>query len=87
MACLRAQAPQRIPSFGDVCLQLRVRLAPHVGHEAVTLSGCRALAEALGNQEAAQLLDQTLEEEKSTDQKLNQIALSEVNNSALRAAA
>jgi ferritin-like metal-binding protein YciE len=35
----------------------------------------------------AQLLDETLEEEKAADQKLNQIALSEVNRAALEAAA
>ena len=36
-----------------------------------------------GHEEAAQLLSQTLEEEKAADQKLNQIALSEVNRTAL----
>lgn len=34
----------------------------------------RIYAELLGNQEAARLLDQTLEEEKATDEKLSQIA-------------
>ena len=33
------------------------------------------------------LLGQTLEEEKQADQKLNQIALSDVNQTALKAAA
>ena len=47
----------------------------------------RALAEACGHQEAAQLLEETLEEEKAADAKLNQIALSEVNRTALEAAA
>ena len=32
-------------------------------------------------------MDETLEEEKEADQKLNQIALSEVNQAALEAAA
>jgi ferritin-like metal-binding protein YciE len=35
----------------------------------------------------AQLSDETLEEKKAADQKLNQIALSEINPSALAAAA
>jgi len=56
-------------------------------YEIASYGTVHALAEALGNQEAAQLLNQTLEEEKSADQKLNQIALSEVNKTALRAAA
>lgn len=34
----------------------------------------RTYAELLGDQEAARLLDQTLEEEKATDEKLSQIA-------------
>jgi ferritin-like metal-binding protein YciE len=46
-----------------------------------------ALAEALGQNEAARLLEETLNEEKSADQKLNQIALSSVNQTALRTAA
>jgi ferritin-like metal-binding protein YciE len=33
------------------------------------------------------LLEETLEEEKATDQKLNQLAISEINQSALAAAA
>jgi ferritin-like metal-binding protein YciE len=36
--------------------------------------------------EVAQLLRQTLEEEKATDEKLNQIAEGEVNTRALQAA-
>jgi ferritin-like metal-binding protein YciE len=35
----------------------------------------------------AQLLNETLEEEKEADQKLNEIALSDVNPAALEAAA
>ena len=41
-----------------------------------------ALAKQLGHDEAASLLAQTLEEEKATDQKLNQIALGSVNKKA-----
>lgn len=44
----------------------------------------RTYAELLGDQEAARLLDQTLEEEKATDEKLSQIAR-QVNVEALNA--
>lgn len=41
-----------------------------------------ALARQLGHDEAAQLLEQTLEEEKATDKKLNEVALRAANPSA-----
>jgi ferritin-like metal-binding protein YciE len=41
-----------------------------------------ALAKQLGQNEAASLLEQTLKEEKETDQKLNQVALSVANPAA-----
>lgn len=41
-----------------------------------------ALAQQLGQDEVARLLQETLEEEKQTDQKLNQVALSLANPSA-----
>jgi ferritin-like metal-binding protein YciE len=46
----------------------------------------RTLAETCGMTEVAQLLQQTLEEEKAADEKLNQIAEGEVNAKALKAA-
>ena len=39
----------------------------------------RTLAELLGNQEAVDLLQQTLDEEKETDEKLTKLALSEIH--------
>jgi len=39
----------------------------------------RALAELLGQNEAVKLLQQTLDEEKETDAKLSELAMSEVN--------
>jgi ferritin-like metal-binding protein YciE len=51
------------------------------------VAGSGSLAEARGHQEVAQLLKASLEEEKTEDRKLNQIALSEVNEAALEAAA
>ncbi len=41
-----------------------------------------ALARQLGHDEVAQLLEQTLEEEKAADQKLNQVALNVANKDA-----
>jgi len=45
----------------------------------------RALAQVLGFDEAADLLEQTLDEEKATDEKLTEIAESAVNASAAEA--
>lgn len=45
------------------------------------------LAKQLGHGEAAELLAQSLEEEKRTDQKLNQIAVQDVNKKAMKKAA
>ena len=56
-------------------------------YEIASYGSARALAEALGHAEVAELLEQTLEEEKQADEKLNEIALSEVNETALQAAA
>jgi ferritin-like metal-binding protein YciE len=56
-------------------------------YEIASYGSVQALAEALGHKDAARLLEQTLEEEKKADQKLNQIALSGVNQTALRTAA
>jgi ferritin-like metal-binding protein YciE len=56
-------------------------------YEIASYGSVRALAEALGHNEVAQLLEQTLNEEKEADQKLNEIALSDVNQKALKAAA
>jgi ferritin-like metal-binding protein YciE len=75
----------KTPEVLDAALIAAAQKVEH--YEIASYGSARALAEALGNQDAAQLLDQTLEEEKSTDQKLNQIALSDVNKSALNAAA
>ena len=45
-----------------------------------------AWAKAMGHEEAARLLEQNLEEEKATDEKLSQIAESGINREAARAA-
>jgi ferritin-like metal-binding protein YciE len=56
-------------------------------YEIASYGSVCALAEALGHKDAARLLEETLNEEKAADQKLNQIALSGVNQAALRAVA
>ena len=60
--------------------------AQKVEHYEIAAYGwIRALAQACGHTEVAKLLNQTLEEEKEADQKLNQIAVS-VNQAALEVA-
>jgi ferritin-like metal-binding protein YciE len=56
-------------------------------YEIASYGSVHALAEALGHKDAAKLLEETLGEEKAADQKLNQIALSAVNQTALKTAA
>src|SRR3978361_437345 len=51
--------------------------------EIAAYGSAKAHAQALGLQEAAKLLDQTLNEEKETDTILNQIAMKEVNPQAV----
>jgi ferritin-like metal-binding protein YciE len=72
------------PQVLDAALIVGAQKVEHYGIAAY--GSVRALAEACGHQGVAQLLDETLGEEKEADQKLNQIALSEVNRAALEAA-
>ena len=51
-------------------------------HEIAAYGTARTLAQQLGMQEAAQLLEQTLEEEKQTDALLTQLAEQSVNKKA-----
>jgi ferritin-like metal-binding protein YciE len=75
----------KTPQVLDAALIAGAQKVEH--YEIAAYGSARALAEACGHREVAQLLDETLEEEKQADQKLNQIALSEVNPSALQATA
>lgn len=60
--------------------------AQRVEHYEIAAYGCaRTYAEMLGDDEAAQLLEQTLNEEKETDQKLNRLATQLVNLRAAQA--
>jgi ferritin-like metal-binding protein YciE len=54
--------------------------AQRVEHYEMAVYGCaRTYAEMLGMMEAAELLQATLDEEKAADEKLNQLAMSQVN--------
>ena len=60
--------------------------AQKVEHYEIAAYGtARSLAELLGNKQAVQLLQQTLDEEKETDEKLTELAMSEVNVEAAQA--
>lgn len=60
-------------SLGDAAI---IGAAQRVEHYEIAAYGTiRAMAEQLGNNEAAALLQQTLDEEKEADEKLNEIAL------------
>ena len=64
-----------------------IAAAQRVEHYEIAAYGtARALAELLGNKQAVKLLQQTLDEEKETDEKLTELALSEVNVEAAQAA-
>ncbi len=55
-------------------------------YEIASYGSLIAIAKALGYDDAASLLAETLEEEKATDTKLNGIAMSSVNKEALEQA-
>lgn len=62
--------------------------AQKVEHYEIASYGCLVeLAKKLGFDDAAELLEETLAEEKATDEKLNRIAIANVNEEALRTAA
>jgi ferritin-like metal-binding protein YciE len=73
------------PEVLDAALIAAAQKVEH--YEIASYGTLHALAEELGQNEVANLLKQTLNEEKEADQKLNQIALSDVNKTALRVAA
>lgn len=71
------------PTVKDAAL---IAAAQRVEHYEISAYGtARTLAELLGNDKAVELLQQTLDEEKETDQKLTELALSEVNVEAQEA--
>jgi ferritin-like metal-binding protein YciE len=75
----------KTPEVLDCALIMGAQKVEH--YEIAAYGSACALAEALGHPEVKQILEQTLSEEKATDEKLNKLAISEVNKSALAAAA
>ncbi len=68
---------------GDVMDAGLIAAAQAVEHYEIARYGTlRSWAEQLGMKEAAKLLDETLSEEKQTDELLNKIAMSSVNRKA-----
>lgn len=64
----------------DAALIIAAQKVEH--HEIAAYGSLHALAELLGYTEAAQLIEQTLQEEKNTDKKLTQLAETFVNERA-----
>lgn len=72
------------PSVKDAAL---IGAAQRVEHYEIAAYGTvRTLAQLLGQDEAAELLQETLDEEKETDEKLTELAMSEINPEAEKAA-
>jgi ferritin-like metal-binding protein YciE len=64
-----------------------IAAAQRVEHYEIAGYGCaRAFANLVGDSEAAQLLSETLKEEKETDEKLTELATSEINEEAAQTA-
>jgi ferritin-like metal-binding protein YciE len=68
---------------GDARDAALIGAAQRVEHYEIAAYGtARALARQLGHEDAARLLDQTLDEESAADEKLTQIAEGSVNSAA-----
>jgi ferritin-like metal-binding protein YciE len=75
----------KTPEVLDAALIMGAQKVEH--YEIASYGSVRALADALGQDDILQLLEETLDEEKAADQKLNKLAISEINKTALAAAA
>jgi ferritin-like metal-binding protein YciE len=75
----------KTPEVLDCALIVGAQKVEH--YEIAAYGSACALAEALGHNDVKSLLEETLNEEKAADQTLNKIAISEVNRTALAAAA
>lgn len=72
------------PEVRDAGLIVAAQKVEH--YEIASYGSAHAFAEGMGQDRVAQLLAETLEEEKKTDEKLNKLAISEVNKKALETA-
>lgn len=68
----------------DACLIAAGQRAEH--YEMAAYGSLVAWAQAMGHTEAAELLQETLDEEKAADEKLSSLALSGINEKAARSA-
>lgn len=85
MKGLVEEGKERIKSDGDECVIDAgiIAAAQRVEHYEIAGYGCaRTYAQLLGETEAAQLLEQTLDEEKAADHKLTDLAETIVNPEA-----
>jgi len=73
------------PELQDVALIAAAQKVEH--YEIASYGTVRALAEAAGFNDVAQLLEETLNEEKKTDELLNKLATTDINQKAIQAAA
>ena len=65
----------------DVALVLAAQKVEH--YEIASYGGLKTIAQECGETEVAALLGQTLAEEKATDEKLTQLAETEINKAAV----
>ena len=72
------------PELMDAALIAAAQKVEH--YEIASYGTVHASAVALGEQEVAGLLEQTLNEEKATDEKLNKLAVGDINKKAMQAA-
>ncbi|MDR6773559.1 ferritin-like domain-containing protein [Azospirillum sp. BE72] len=72
------------PEVLDVALIMAAQKVEH--YEIASYGSLRTLAETCGMTDVAKLLDETLGEEKATDEKLTQLAEGEINQRAFKAA-
>jgi ferritin-like metal-binding protein YciE len=72
------------PATLDACLIASAQRSEH--YEMAAYGTLAAWAKAMGHTEAAELLNATLEEEKATDEKLNELAEGGINQQAASAA-
>jgi ferritin-like metal-binding protein YciE len=82
MKGLIAEADEYVAASGDANVKdaALIATAQRVEHYEIAGYGCaRAFAERLGHSQVARLLEETLDEEKAADQKLNQLAERVVN--------
>ena len=67
----------------DVALVMAAQKIEH--YEIASYGSLKTIARDCGESEVAMLLGQTLEEEKATDEKLTQLAETEINKTAIAA--